>query len=88
METETIKIKPGRPIVSNSVRQQKLAEAAKLAEEGKTKPKGRPANPESKRQQSLNQKQIIIDAGGFVKPGRPKLAKDINHEITAAVIVD
>ncbi len=64
--------KRGRPVVSTSARQAKLAaRAARVAAGGKIE-RGRPANPESKRQARLQAQADRAAAGIAVKVGRPK----------------
>jgi hypothetical protein len=73
--TATATAKRGRPTVSNSARQAKLAaQAAKVAAGGSIE-RGRPANPESKRQARLNAQAARKAAGVEVKVGRPKAIK-------------
>ena len=65
-------ISKGRPVVEGSKRQLELARKAELRELGLlTGRKGRPVNPESKRQQVLE----LRASGERKKPGRPKVVK-------------
>lgn len=67
--------KLGRPVVTNSARQQKLAKReAAIAENGGVK-RGRPASANSKRAAQLAERQAKIEAGIVIKPGRPKMVK-------------
>ena len=67
VETKTT-AQRGRPTVSNSARQARLAaRAARVAAGGEVK-RGRPSNPASARQAKLAAREA---AGGTVKRGRP-----------------
>jgi len=65
----------GRPIDPNSPRQLRLAEQARLREEGKLK-RGRPMVEGCARQQRLAERaERIANGTGTGKPGRPKMIK-------------
>ena len=66
-----VKVK-GRPVNTNSVRQQKLAEKAEFIANGGSTKRGRPTAPDSKRQTKLAAREARIAAGLGVRPGRPK----------------
>ena len=73
--TETKTAKRGRPVVSNSARQAKLAARAERVANGGSISKGRPANPESKRQARLAAQAARKASGVEIKVGRPKAVK-------------
>lgn len=70
-EIQVAKAKPGRPVVPNSARQQRLAARA---EKGEIK-RGRPVIEGSARQQRLAKIKAKMEAGIPIKPGRPKMEK-------------
>lgn len=78
MNTETTTTAPakrGRPVVSNSARQAKLAARAERIANGGSVERGRPSNPNSKRQARLAAQAARAAAGIAIKVGRPKVAK-------------
>jgi hypothetical protein len=75
MSTENKTSKRGRPVVSNSARQVKLAARAQRVENGGSIERGRPANPNSKRQARLAAQVARAASGIEVKVGRPKVVK-------------
>lgn len=64
----------GRPVNLNSSRQIRLAEQARLREEGKLK-RGRPIVEGCARQARLEAIKAKMEAGIPIKPGRPKMIK-------------
>lgn len=68
----TATAKRGRPVVSNSARQAKLAARDARVAAGGSVERGRPANPESKRQARLAAQVARAAAGIAIKVGRPK----------------
>ena len=74
----TVEVKRlGRPVDPTSPRQIRLAEAAKLREEGKLK-RGRPMVDGCARQKRLAERaERIANGTGTGKPGRPKMIKPI-----------
>lgn len=64
--------KRGRPVVSNSARQAKLAAREARVAAGGTVERGRPANPNSKRQARIAAQEARKAAGVDIKVGRPK----------------
>ena len=76
----------GRPIVPGSERQKRLAERAERAANGGIK-RGRPVVEDSARQKRLAMRMEKIANGIEIKPGRPKMVKDVVVEIqpTASV---
>jgi hypothetical protein len=64
----------GRPVDPNSPRQIRLAEQARLREEGKLK-RGRPVVEGCPRQERMNARLEKIAQGIAIKPGRPKMVK-------------
>lgn len=76
MSTTTNKSsKRGRPTVSGSARQARLAaRAARVAAGGEVK-RGRPANQQSARQAKLAIKAAKLAAGESIKRGRPAKAE-------------
>ena len=75
MSTENKSAKRGRPVVSNSARQAKLAARAERVANGGSISKGRPANPNSKRQARLAAQEARKASGIEIKVGRPKGSK-------------
>ncbi len=73
--TATTTAKRGRPVISNSARQAKLAARAERIAAGGSVERGRPANPNSKRQARLAAQEARKAAGIEVKVGRPKAIK-------------
>jgi hypothetical protein len=71
----TATAKRGRPVVSNSVRQAKLAAREARIALGGSVERGRPSNPESKRQARLAAQAARAAAGVAIKVGRPKAVK-------------
>lgn len=71
----------GRPVDPNSPRQIRLAEKARLREEGLLK-RGRPAVEGSARQARMQARAEKIAAGIAIKPGRPKVK---NVEVVTSV---
>jgi len=70
------KRKPGRPVVTNSTRQQRLAAMEQRKQENGGQIKlGRPVVPDSPRQQKLAEQQAKIASGYVPKRGRPKMVK-------------
>ena len=67
--------KRGRPVVTTSARQAKLAARAQRVANGGSIERGRPANPNSKRQARLAAQAARKAAGIEVKVGRPKTVK-------------
>jgi len=65
----------GRPVVTNSVRQLKLAEQADRIASGGSIERGRPTNATSARQMRIMAKAALIASGIKVGPGRPKMIK-------------
>ena len=81
-EVATAEIKrKGRPVDPNSPRQIRLAEKARLREEGLLK-RGRPAVEGSARQARMQARAEKIAAGIAIKPGRPKVK---NVEVVTSV---
>ena len=82
-ETETIIVaeiataeikRKGRPVDPNSPRQMRLAEQARLREEGLLR-RGRPEVEGSARQARMQARAAKLAAGLSIKPGRPKIVK-------------
>jgi hypothetical protein len=74
-EVATAEIKrKGRPVDPNSPRQVRLAEQARMREEGLLK-RGRPAVEGSARQARMQARAEKLAAGISIKPGRPKVVK-------------
>ena len=74
-EVATAEIKrKGRPVDPNSPRQLRLAEQARLREEGLLR-RGRPAVEGSARQARMQARAEKLAAGISIKPGRPKVVK-------------
>jgi len=74
-EVATAEIKrKGRPVDPNSPRQLRLAEQARLREEGLLR-RGRPAVEGSARQARMQARAEKLAAGLSIKPGRPKVVK-------------
>ena len=67
--------KRGRPVVTTSARQAKLAARAQRVANGGSVERGRPANPNSKRQARLAAQAARKASGIEVKVGRPKTVK-------------
>lgn len=63
--------KRGRPTVSNSARQARLAARAERAAQGLSVGRGRPSNQSSARQTRLAAQAARIAAGEVIKRGRP-----------------
>lgn len=83
VEVEVTKNKPGRPVVTGSARQAKLAlRAERIANGGGGL--GRPSNPTSARQMAIAAKAARIAAGDIPKAGRPKMVK--STEIVADLV--
>jgi hypothetical protein len=81
-EVATAEIKrKGRPVDPNSPRQMRLAEQARLREEGLLR-RGRPAVEGSARQARMQARAEKIASGISIKPGRPKVK---NVEIVTSV---
>jgi hypothetical protein len=72
--TETVAKRRGRPVVENSVRQQRLALRAERIAEGYIG-RGRPVNTNSVRQQKFSEREAKIALGIEIKRGRPKMVK-------------
>ena len=66
--------KRGRPTVSNSARQARLAARAERAAQGLSVGRGRPSNQSSARQTRLAAQAARIAAGETIKRGRPAKA--------------
>lgn len=75
--------KRGRPVVTDSVRQTKLASRQAKIDAGLSVSKGRPSNPESKRQSRLAAQAAKVAAGGTIKVGRPKSAPVVDVVVKA-----
>jgi hypothetical protein len=74
-EVATAEIKrKGRPVDPNSPRQLRLAEQARMREEGLLR-RGRPEVEGSARQQRMQARAAKLAAGLSIKPGRPKVVK-------------
>jgi hypothetical protein len=74
-EVATAEIKrKGRPVDPNSPRQLRLAEQARLREEGLLR-RGRPEVEGSARQARMQARAEKLAAGISIKPGRPKVVK-------------
>jgi hypothetical protein len=73
-EGVTKSTRPGRPVDPNSPRQLRLAEQARMREEGLLK-RGRPAVEGSARQARMQARAERLAAGLSIKPGRPKMIK-------------
>jgi hypothetical protein len=74
-EIATVEIKrKGRPVDPNSPRQLRLAEQARMREEGLLR-RGRPEVEGSARQQRMQARAAKLAAGLSIKPGRPKIVK-------------
>jgi hypothetical protein len=74
-EVATAEIKrKGRPVDPNSPRQVRLAEQARMREEGLLR-RGRPEVEGSARQQRMQARAAKLAAGLSIKPGRPKVVK-------------
>ena len=71
-ETTVATAKKGRPVVSNSARQAKLAAREARVAAGGTIERGRPSNPTSKRQARLAAQAARAASGVEIKVGRPK----------------
>lgn len=71
---EGVTKKKGRPVDPNSPRQIRIAEKARLREEGLLR-RGRPAVEGSARQQRMQARAEKLAAGIQIKPGRPKIVK-------------
>lgn len=71
---EGVTKKKGRPVDPNSPRQIRIAEKARLREEGLLR-RGRPAVEGSARQQRMQARAEKLAAGIQIKPGRPKVVK-------------
>lgn len=67
--------KRGRPVLTTSARQARLAARAERAAQGLSVGRGRPANPTSARQARLADKQAKVAAGIEIKRGAPKKVK-------------
>lgn len=65
----------GRPVVSGSARQARLAARAERAANGGSISRGRPVNPTSARAMKIAERQAKLAAGEVIKPGRPKVEK-------------
>jgi hypothetical protein len=72
MSTENKTSKRGRPVVSTSARQAKLAARAARVAAGGSIERGRPANPNSKRQARIAAQEARKASGVEIKVGRPK----------------
>lgn len=78
-----VQIKRGRPVVEGSKNQEKMARRAELAQAGLlTGKRGRPSNPESKRQKRLVELEMKR-ANGTLKLGRPKKVVEAETEVEA-----
>jgi len=74
---ENMKRKPGRPPVEGSMRQERMMILEeKRSENFGIMPLGRPANPESKRQQRLNELMERRASGIASSKGRPKMTAE------------
>ena len=71
----TTTAKRGRPTVSTSARQARLAARATRAAAGGSIGRGRPASGESARQKKLADRASKIAAGEVIKRGAPKKVK-------------
>jgi len=79
-EIATVEIKrKGRPVDLNSPRQVRLAEQARMREEGLLK-RGRPEVEGSARQQRMQARAAKLAAGLSIKPGRPKVKESVAVE--------
>lgn len=88
-EIATVEIKrKGRPVDPNSPRQLRLAEQARLREEGLLK-RGRPEVEGSARQIRMQARAEKLAAGLSIKPGRPKTKVEtpIVAEVVTAEVV-
>ena len=77
-KTKSVEVKAakrGRPVVSNSARQAKLAARAERLANGGSVERGRPANPNSKRQARIAAQEARKASGVEIKVGRPKAVK-------------
>lgn len=75
MSTENKTTKRGRPVVSNSARQTKLAARAERVANGGEVKRGRPSNPTSARQAKIAAQEARRASGVEIKVGRPKAVK-------------
>ena len=75
MNTENKTTKRGRPVVTNSARQAKLAARAERIANGGSIGRGRPSNPNSARQAKIAAQEARKAAGVEIKVGRPKAVK-------------
>jgi hypothetical protein len=74
-QVATVEIKrKGRPVDPNSPRQVRLAEQARMREEGLLR-RGRPEVEGSARQARMQARAEKLAAGISIKPGRPKVVK-------------
>ena len=77
VKVEEISVRRGRPVVTDSERQKRLAaRAERAAVNGGEVKRGRPANPTSARQARIAEKLAKMAAGEVIKRGRPKMAKE------------
>lgn len=74
-ETTVSTAKRGRPVVTNSARQAKLAARAERVANGGEVKRGRPSNPNSARQAKIAAQEARKAAGVEIKVGRPKAVK-------------
>ena len=77
-KTKSVEVKTakrGRPVVTTSARQAKLAARAERVANGGSVERGRPANPNSKRQARLAAQAARKASGVEIKVGRPKAVK-------------
>ena len=65
----------GRPANPESQRQKNLILKEELREKGLLK-KGRPVNPNSKKQIKEKERMEFLKNGGVIKKGRPKMKKE------------
>lgn len=76
----TVEIKrKGRPVDPNSPRQLRLAEQARMREEGLLR-RGRPEVEGSARQARMQARAAKLAAGISIKPGRPKVKESVTVE--------
>ena len=72
VKAETVSAKRGRPVLTTSARQAKLAARAERVAAGGSIERGRPANPTSKRQARIAAQEARKASGVEIKVGRPK----------------
>ena len=85
MENTENKKRPGRPVVANSVRQQKLAKVAELKAQGVEIKRGRKPVETSKNQTKKARFEALRAQGVEIRRGRPKMIKaEVVTEIATA----